>query len=135
MSESFPTSDVLIIEDDPTVRSVMVRYLTHGGHAVDAASDGMAALDALATRRYRAMVCDIVMPYVNGEGILRTVRTVAPDQAERVLFVTGASQVPEKRFPRALRAPGSSETLRIAGTSNNRRRAVGRPPAPGTALT
>jgi CheY-like chemotaxis protein len=41
---------VLVVDDEPTVREVVQRYLERDGYQVEAAADGTLALDALAAR-------------------------------------------------------------------------------------
>jgi PAS domain S-box-containing protein len=57
---------VLIVEDNPINQLVAVRSLERCGIRADVASDGLEALDALAARRYDAVLMDCQLPVMNG---------------------------------------------------------------------
>jgi DNA-binding response OmpR family regulator len=52
---------VLVVEDDADLREVMAGALSADGHAVIAAADGDAALDALAAQRFDLVLLDIAL--------------------------------------------------------------------------
>ena len=55
-------SRVLVVEDDPTVADVLVRYLARGGFDVEVAEDGVAALAAASRRPPDLVVLDLMLP-------------------------------------------------------------------------
>ena len=65
------TGSILVVEDDPDVRSLLVRVLAREGHVVLAAADGQAALDLVAkgTSRPELILADFNLP--NGMDGLR----------------------------------------------------------------
>ena len=65
---------ILVVEDNPAMRSRIVRLLAELGDVV-AAADGMAALDVLRTRRIDLVVTDVMMPRLDGLGLLREIRS------------------------------------------------------------
>jgi PAS domain S-box-containing protein len=83
------TETVLLVEDDPTVRSLVQRLLTELGYDVLVASDGLQAC-ALA-RKHEGMIhlllTDVVMPGMNGRELYRQLLTERPQL--RALFVSG----------------------------------------------
>jgi CheY-like chemotaxis protein len=97
-------ADVLIVEDEPVVRSVMERVLVEAGYEVQAVANGLEALAAVQDRSYRAVVCDIKMPLVDGPKFYGQLASGYPALAKRVLFVTGVAG-----------APGITEFLRNTG--------------------
>lgn len=58
--------DLLVVEDEPSVRSVTSRILRAAGHNVVEASDGIEALDLLREATFDVLVSDIVMPWMSG---------------------------------------------------------------------
>ena len=54
--------------------------------------------DALARfetgERFDAIVCDLMMPTIGGMGLYARVAEIAPDQAQRFVFVTGGATTP-----------------------------------------
>ncbi|MGH3564198.1 MAG: response regulator, partial [Mycobacterium sp.] len=57
---------VLVVDDDRAVRESLRRSLTFNGYAVSLASDGVEALEAIASDRPEAMVLDVMMPRLDG---------------------------------------------------------------------
>ena len=59
----FPTVDVriLLVEDDPDLRSAMAAALAADGHDVQTAENGVAALDALAARPSDLVLLDVAL--------------------------------------------------------------------------
>jgi CheY-like chemotaxis protein len=83
--------DVLIVEDEPVVRAVMSKVLTEAGYAVSAVDNGFVALDAVEQHAFRAIVCDVHMPVLDGLGFYQQLESKAPDLARRVLFITAVA--------------------------------------------
>jgi DNA-binding response OmpR family regulator len=65
---------ILVVEDDPTVREVVGTYLEADGFVVEAASDGFAALDAIAERMPDLVVLDRMLPGIDGAEVCRRIR-------------------------------------------------------------
>jgi signal transduction histidine kinase/CheY-like chemotaxis protein len=67
-STETPLLRVLLVEDDPFVRTALFRALEQGGYAVVTASDGEKALKALAEPgHWDCVVSDVAMPHLDGE--------------------------------------------------------------------
>lgn len=67
-------STILIAEDDRAVRESLERALRLEGYEVETAGDGAAALAATEGRLPDLLVLDIMMPYVDGVTVCRTLR-------------------------------------------------------------
>jgi len=70
-------SKVLVVDDEPTVREVVVGYLRRDGHDVSEAPDGTRALELLDAEPPDLVVLDMMLPGVNGLDVLRRVRAVS----------------------------------------------------------
>lgn len=81
--------EVLVVDDNPSLRSVMRRYLERRGHRVREACDGREALDLLGEQSFDRVVVDIRMPGTDGPTFFRTLDSVAPDMRDRTIFMTG----------------------------------------------
>lgn len=68
---------LLVVEDDPALRSALVRALRDKGHAVATAPSGMAGLDAAVTSPPDLVVLDLGLPDVDGGQVLRMLRAVS----------------------------------------------------------
>ena len=67
---------ILLVEDDPTLRSTLMFNLTREGFRVIAAEDGLVALDAVAKHgdELNLIILDVMLPGMNGLQVLRHVR-------------------------------------------------------------
>jgi two-component system KDP operon response regulator KdpE len=63
-------AQILLVEDNATLRNVIVSALMRDEHHVTAVNDGLAATEKLATGRYEIVLLDIGLPFVNGWQIL-----------------------------------------------------------------
>lgn len=80
--------DVLVVDDDAKVREAHTKVLERAGFMVTAVDNGLAAFAALQEERYRVIVCDIQMPYLEGKNFYQQLEEVLPPMASRVVFVT-----------------------------------------------
>lgn len=67
---------IFVVEDDPTVSEVVLRYLENEGFAVRCFSDGTSALEALAELLPDLLVLDIMLPGIDGLEVCRRAREV-----------------------------------------------------------
>jgi PAS domain S-box-containing protein len=81
--------EVLVIDDEPEVASVLADMLATRGHRVDTANNGSVALVKLQARVYDVIFCDLKMPVMDGEEMYRTLVRERPRLARRVVFLTG----------------------------------------------
>lgn len=81
---------MLVVDDDPIVRDVLVRYLARDGLSVETAADGESALDAFAARRPDLVVLDLMLPRIDGFEVFRRIREDDGDSA--VLMLTARGQ-------------------------------------------
>lgn len=79
---------ILIVDDDPTTLAVIGGTLRREGYEVTEAMDGLAAIARLETAGVSAVVLDILMPGLDGFGVLHHLSQHFPDLRERVVVVT-----------------------------------------------
>src|SRR5215216_5776118 len=65
---------VLVVDDDVTVREVVVSYLRAGGHTVVEAADGAEALRAMRSDPADLVVLDLMLPGIDGLEVCRRLR-------------------------------------------------------------
>ncbi|RFU47666.1 response regulator [Paraburkholderia sp. DHOC27] len=68
------TGRVLVVDDNADLRDYMRRILRQAGHEVSVAIDGQAALDAARAAPPDLIVSDVMMPRLDGFGMLRALR-------------------------------------------------------------
>jgi two-component system OmpR family response regulator len=65
---------LLVVEDDPTIASFLVKGLQEAGYAVDAADDGVRGLHLALSEPYDAAVLDLMLPGRDGLSVLEELR-------------------------------------------------------------
>jgi signal transduction histidine kinase/CheY-like chemotaxis protein len=88
---------VLLVEDDPATREVMVRTLEKAGWAVTEAGNGREALDRLAQRKPRLILLDLMMPVMDGFDFLLEMRANPDWQDIPVIVLTAKDLSDEDR--------------------------------------
>lgn len=81
--------DVLVVDDDPDVLSAHRRILEQAGLTVIVADDGLSAYAEIKANTFRAIVCDIRMPFLGGRSLFEQLEEAYPTAAGRVIFVSG----------------------------------------------
>ncbi len=87
----------LVVDDEDTVGEIMGYVLQGLGYDVDRVLDGQEALRMAREHCYDAIICDLLMPGVNGKTLFETWRAENPALTQRVIFVTGDSLGDETR--------------------------------------
>lgn len=83
---------MLVVEDDPTIRTALVRLLAlEGWHVEDVADGATARTRLLAEDGYDVVLCDLHLPGVSGLDIFRETTAARPCLAQRFVFATGES--------------------------------------------
>lgn len=122
------TRRVLLVEDDPVVAAVATGLLERAGHQVQHAPHGLAALAALAARRYDLAFLDLDLPALDGLELARLLRARGDDTP----LVALTARADAEAEP-AARAAGMAGFLRKPVTGELLARAVAtwaRAPAP-----
>ena len=82
---------VLIVDDEVALADTLALQLEHEGFGVDTAHNGADALRLLRTNDYDAVVCDVLMPIMDGERLYEQVLTERPRFASRFIFMSATS--------------------------------------------
>ena len=86
---------ILVIDDEAPIRENLVRFLVLEGHQVMQAADGRLGLDAIRTHKPDFILCDVMMPHMDGFEVLAA--THADPALRGIPFVfLSASAEPEK---------------------------------------
>jgi len=89
--ELWGSETVLLVEDEPTVRSVAERALTRHGYKVLTADNGEAALEILGRGEpIDLLISDVVMPGMDGPAVVREARKSRPEL--KILFMSGYAE-------------------------------------------
>ena len=86
-----PRRKILIVDDEPAIRTLLVDVLTGPGYQLDAANNGADAIEKLEREHFDLIVTDMVMPKANGLDVLLASKRVEPDRP--VIIITGFPSV------------------------------------------
>jgi PAS domain S-box-containing protein len=86
---------ILVIEDEGPIRANVRRFLTLLGHEVAEAADGRAGLERLRERVPDLVLCDILMPELDGFGVLAALRADPSTAAIPFVFLTASADKKE----------------------------------------
>jgi len=83
-----PQKSVLVVEDDPWIRSLMADLLAGEGYAVAQASDGKAGLEMAEESDPDVILLDLAMPEKSGLDVLHELKTSKPTRDIPVIVVS-----------------------------------------------
>src|ERR1700719_3302013 len=83
------TARILVVDDDPSVRTISRRILEHARYEVTEAESGKHAVDALRHGTFEAVVTDLGMPLGSGASLIQWVFLYRPEMRSRILVVSG----------------------------------------------
>ena len=88
---------MLIVDDEPMILGALRRSFIADYH-VTCVGDGRRALERIKRgERFDVILCDLMMPEMTGMELHAELTAVAPEQVERVVFVTGGAFTPRAR--------------------------------------
>ena len=93
---------ILIVDDEPTVIRVLRLALEKAGYSVTKANNGEEALERLRERTPDAVITDIEMPYLDGEGLCRRIEQDMPDRKFPLFVVTSLTAMEHRRWSEAI---------------------------------
>src|SRR6266568_3367351 len=105
---------VLLIEDEPLTRLVLLQKLRTAGLEVDFAPNGRIALEKLRSGRPDAIFMDLLLPYVKGEGVIKQARR-EPVFADRPIYVCTSAALMDAWTRRGIKA-GATKVFNKAST-------------------
>lgn len=82
---------ILVVEDDPHMRTALQAILRKAGYRVEAVADARDALEKIRGDTFGLILTDLKMPHGSGMEVLREARTVSP--ATPVMLITGHGTV------------------------------------------
>ena len=89
-------SDILVVDDDVRMAEIIERGLRGKNYRVNAATSGLAALNAIAKHVPDLMILDVNMPDLSGFEVCHKVRSRFNQPQLGILFLSGASSTEDK---------------------------------------
>jgi CheY-like chemotaxis protein len=85
---------ILVVEDERSLASGLLRLLQRDGHTVDTVASGRLALAKLDERDYDLILCDVRMPELDGPSLYRLLEHQQPHLCQCFIFLTGDTLEP-----------------------------------------
>ncbi len=82
---------ILIIDDEPSIRTVLRDILEMEDYKVEEAKDGIDALSKIKKTKFDAAICDIKMPKMDGMEVLERINVLSPDTP--VIMISGHGDI------------------------------------------
>lgn len=95
---------VLVIEDEAPIRDNLRRFLRLEGYAVIEAENGRAGLERALAERPDLILCDVMMPELDGFAVLRRLREEPATKSIPFFFLTASAEKDDNRLGRELGA-------------------------------
>jgi len=86
---------VLVVDDDDSIRIMVERVLRREHFDVDSARDGFEAIEKLARKNYGTVLLDLMMPRVDGHGVLRYLLTEKAAQPPVIVMTANIHSLEE----------------------------------------
>lgn len=82
---------ILVVDDEENLRNLLSKILSDGGHVVETAADGEAALAKYKASRFDLVLLDLKLPKLDGMSVLRGIMEHDPDAL--VIIITAFSTI------------------------------------------
>ncbi len=87
---------VLVVDDDPSIRELLVVNLEKRGFTVDSLGDGREVLDNVARESPDIVILDVMMPYVDGWEICKMIRDNPRFSGIKILMLTARDSMRDR---------------------------------------
>jgi CheY-like chemotaxis protein len=82
---------VLVVDDEPAIRALVAKILERAGLSVDVARDGGEAIAKLDASDYSVLVIDLMMPVIDGYGVVEHLRERGGPRPAVIVITAGDS--------------------------------------------
>jgi CheY-like chemotaxis protein len=89
---------ILVIEDEAAIRANLRRLLTAEGYEVVCAADGAAGVRTAAHEQPDVVLCDVLMPVMDGYGVLAALRQSPETARIPFIFLTASADRADRRL-------------------------------------
>jgi two-component system NtrC family sensor kinase len=88
---SVPGRRILVVDDEPAIRTAIGKYFRGLGHFVQAVATGREAITLASLNAYDAVLLDLRLPDMSGDQVFAELRRM-PRLGDRIIFMTGDTQ-------------------------------------------
>lgn len=79
----------LILDDEPDILDLLNEVLAGDGFHVEATSEGHKAIGMIKENDYNVIISDLKMPGMGGKEFYEAVKSIRPEAARRIIFISG----------------------------------------------
>ena len=79
---------ILVADDDVSIRQLLCTIVKREGHEVDCVADGLEAIEKLKSHEYQVILLDLMMPRLDGFGVIEYLKEHPPARKPVVLIIT-----------------------------------------------
>ena len=87
---SSPDKQILVVEDDETLRAMIVMVLEDEGYQVKAAENGLVAQDIISAGAPSLLITDLYMPKMNGVELIKWCKVTHPEV--KMILISGGGK-------------------------------------------
>src|SRR5438309_6468987 len=87
-----PAAQVLVVDDDPVIQKLLQVNFEMEGYSVITASDGEEGLEKARASHPDVIVCDVMMPKLDGLGVARALKGDAATSAIPIILLSAKAQ-------------------------------------------
>lgn len=88
--ETGPRRRVLVVDDEPLLRTLLCELLA-AHHEITEVATGENAVAAATDHEFDVILCDVMMPGLNGVDVYRRIAETRPGMERRIVFITGGT--------------------------------------------
>jgi YesN/AraC family two-component response regulator len=103
-------ADILLVDDEALVVETLSSAMRSKGHTVVTASNGIEGLKRFSERPFNLVITDIIMPDMEGVGMIMQIRQVAP--LAKIIAISGGGRTGNVEFLKMATKLGAVATLR-----------------------
>lgn len=79
---------ILVADDDVSIRQLLCTIVKREGHEVDCVADGLEAIEKLKAHEYQVILLDLMMPRLDGFGVIDYLKQHPQSRKPVVLVIT-----------------------------------------------
>lgn len=85
-------ANILVVDDQDSVRRLLSKYMEKEGYLVDRAANGIDAIELAKYNKYHLILLDVIMPGIDGFEVCKRIKSSGKSKNTPIIFVTGKNE-------------------------------------------